>query len=254
MQPKIIFENKKMLAVEKPAGMVVNKADTTKNVFTLQEWVNENVHDQAFNTEDKNKYVINGYNKLDEFTDRSGIVHRLDKETSGIILIAKDVDTFIVLQNQFKNGVVKKTYVALVHGKLNEKEGKIYAPIGRLPWNRTRFGVFPEGRDALTHYKVLEYKMYGNEVLSYIEIYPQTGRTHQIRVHLQHINHPIFSDELYAGRKQSRKDRKVLPRHFLHASAITFRNPEGGDMLTLKSNLPEDLTGFLAELQEFTVD
>lgn len=251
MEPFILYEDKNFLVVEKPAGMIVNRADTAKHVVTLQDWVEKKkgVEHLKPKSEDKEKYQIGAYNKYDEFINRSGIVHRLDKETSGIILIAKNTDTFIALQNQFKSGDVKKVYQALVHGRMEEGTGEIEANIGRLPWNRKRFGVLPEGRTAKTQYKVLQSGKVDGVEVSFIEVYPQTGRTHQIRVHFQHIHHPIFSDELYAGRKQGRDDRKILPHHFLHASKIILKNPETNTPLEFESKLPSDLSDFLLKLQ-----
>lgn len=193
-----------------------------------------------------------------EFYKRGGVVHRLDKETSGILIIAKNEESFVNLQRQFKQGQVKKTYIALCHGEIKPSEGEINIPIGRLPWNRIRFGVLPQGREAASKYKVLSIKylprtdavrgLVSNnqrEPLSLVEVYPATGRTHQIRVHMQYIGHPIFADELYAGRKISRRDRKLLPRHFLHASKIRFTHPRTGEDIEFDSPLPEDLQGFL---------
>lgn len=254
MEPIILYEDDNMIAVYKPAGMIVNKADTAKNVITLQDWVEEKLKISDLKFEMSEKYVVDGYNKHDEFINRSGIVHRLDKETSGIILVAKNVDTFMHLQSQFKEGKVKKTYLTLVHGKVEPKEGTIDAPIGRLPWNRMRFGILSEGREAKTLYKVLEYKIQKNEILSYVEVYPQTGRTHQIRVHFQYIQHPIFGDDLYAGRKQGREDRKVLSRHFLHAAKISLFNPATTEPMEIVSDLPSDLASFLGSLENTPVD
>lgn len=254
MLPTTLYEDNDLLVLEKPAGMIVNKADTAKGLVTLQDWVNENypvVRDKNVSSE---KYIIDGYNKYDEFVSRSGIVHRLDKETSGVILVAKNPETFINLQEQFKSGKVKKTYTALLHGKLEKETGEINEPIGRLPWNRMRFGVFPEGRQAHTIYKVLSYKKQSDEknpeILTLTEVYPQTGRTHQIRVHFQHIKHPVFGDELYAGRKTGRDDRKKLARHFLHASKISLLSPTTNAPVTYESPLPEELSEFFKTLSD----
>jgi len=179
---------------------------------------------------------------------RSGIVHRLDKETSGILLIAKSKDVFDELQSQFKERKVNKTYLALVHGKVEPKEGEIKTPVGRLPWNRERFGVLPGGKIAETEYEVLNYFRKGNDQYSYIEFKPKTGRTHQLRIHAKYLGHPIVSDNLYAGRKTVRKDRLWCPRLFLHASAITFTHPFFKKKVVYKSQLPHDLTESLNSL------
>lgn len=247
MTPTVLFEDKNFLAINKPAGMIVNRADTSKGLITLQDWIEKELKIENTNLTltEKEKYMVDGYNKYDEFINRSGIVHRLDKETSGIILVAKNVDTFMALQNQFKSGEVKKVYQALVHGKVQPPTGEIDAPIGRLPWNRTRFGVLPEGRAAKTLYKALQETTIDGQDLTFVEVYPQAGRTHQIRVHFQYIQHPIFADELYAGRKQARQDRRRLSRHFLHASKIMLNDPETKQPIEFTSPLPEELASLI---------
>ena len=206
------------------------------------------------------------------FYDRAGIVHRLDKETSGILLIAKNPEVFESLQRQFKERLVKKVYVALAHGKIAPETGEINVPVGRLPWNRERFGIIPGGRESVTKYKVLGYHRYHGqkelkardtrgtrgaldtlgETLTLLELYPQSGRTHQIRVHLKYLDHPIYSDYLYAGRKTARNDRKVLPRVFLHAGKISFQHPKTGETASFESILPIELQNFLNELSKRT--
>ncbi len=247
---QIIFENSKFLAVDKPAGVIVNRADTSKNFITLQDMIEQRYKISETPRVEDEAFIIDGYNKFDEFVSRSGIVHRLDKETSGIILVAKDPQTFLELQNQFKESLVKKKYIALVHGYVSDTEGEIDVPVARLPWNRKRFGVHPEGREAKTQYKVLEIIKSKHENYSLLEVSPLTGRTHQIRVHFQHIHHPIFADELYAGRKTARDERKILSRHFLHAFQISFIDPETKNPIVLESPLPQDLTNTIAILKK----
>jgi 23S rRNA pseudouridine1911/1915/1917 synthase len=249
--PKIIFEDANFAVINKSAGMVVNRADTTREINTLQDWVEENINLDK-KEDDRERYIVNGYDKYEEFINRSGVVHRLDKETSGIILVAKNAETFSKLQKQFKSAEVKKKYMALVHGKI-DKEEEISGNIGRLPWNRTRFGILPGGKEAKTGYKIISYKKLSNkkneDFFTLLEVFPKTGRTHQIRVHMKHIGHPIFADELYAGRKTSRDDRKILKTHFLHASEISFINPTTMQSVTFSSELPEDLDKFLNTLE-----
>ena len=122
IEPEILFEDNSILVVNKPAGLIVNKADTSVGQPTLQEWIEKKIG------------VVS--NESSEFLSRSGIVHRLDKETSGVIVVAKDEETFLELQRQFKSREVEKTYEALVHGKVTPTEGEVNAPIGRLPWDR----------------------------------------------------------------------------------------------------------------------
>lgn len=225
-----IYEDYDIVVVNKPFGVTVNRSETTKE-DTLQDWVKTHIELEkgAFDT---------------DFYRRSGIVHRLDKETSGVLVIAKTDAGFKNLQEQFKKRLVSKAYLALVHGKIEEKQGIIRLPVGRLPWNRMRFGVIAGGREAETVYQVLSIK----HSLSYLRLLPKTGRTHQIRVHLKHIGHPIFSDLLYAGRKTARSDRKLLPRLFLHASSLSFLHPTTNKQVLFESPLPDELANFLKKL------
>lgn len=250
MDIPILYEDKDMLVLEKPAGVIVNRSDTTKEQVTVQDFVEKHLGLSPYYS---TKPVPEGEFKSPEetFKERSGIVHRLDKETSGILLVAKTLPAFIELQRQFKERIVKKIYLALAHGKLQPSAGIISVPVGRLAFNRKRFGVVAGGRESVTSYKVLSF--YTNpktkEVLSLVELFPQTGRTHQIRVHLKHLNRPIVSDELYAGRKTARDDRKHLQRLFLHAAGISFLHPQSGEEMHFTSELTEELKGFLSSLQ-----
>lgn len=234
MDPKILFEDDEILVLNKPSGWITNDAETTKDQPTVQAWLR-----RSFN------FPIFEFENL-----RNGIVHRLDKETSGLLLVAKTVDAFEELQRQFKSREVEKTYTALAHGRLEPGEGKIEATVGRLPWRRDRFGVLPGGREATTEYKVLASYTWQDGEYSLVELKPKTGRTHQIRIHLKHIGHAIVADQFYAGRKTSRKDRKWCPRLFLHASGISFTHPKTKKSLTFKSELPSDLKQSLAILTE----
>ncbi len=238
--PQILFQDDNFIVINKPAGMIVNKADTAKNEFTVQDWIQKNSQFSNLNSQDDS-----------EFSKRGGIVHRLDKDTSGVLLVALNEKSFSDLQKQFKERSVKKEYIALVHGKL-VSEGEINVPIGRLPWNRMRFGVIPQGRESYTkfktvaHKKLIDYKTI--QELSLVEVYPQTGRTHQIRVHMQYAGNPIFADSLYAGRKTFAHDRKYLSRHFLHASKISFISPTNGKKITFSAPLTAELVDFLGQL------
>lgn len=232
MKPEIIFEDSDLLVINKPSGWITNDAVSTQGKDTVQGWVNENFD-----------FPIA---KDREF--RNGIVHRLDKETSGILLIAKTKESFSDLQRQFKERIVKKSYIALVHGEIKQKEGVIDVAVGRLPWNRERFGPLPGGREAVTKYKVLDLYKKENETLTLVEVFPQTGRTHQIRIHMKHINHPLVADDFYAGRKTSRKDRAWCPRLFLHAFSISFIHPKSKKTVTFKAQLPDSLEKKLKSL------
>ncbi len=231
---EIIFEDEDVLVLNKPAGVIVNKADTTINQVTVQDFL-------------ESKYNFNNNeNNESDFYKRAGIVHRIDKETSGILIVAKNQKSFENLQAQFKDRIIEKTYVALVHGHVSPEEGTIAVPIGRLPWNRKRFGVMVGGKEAETHYKVIE-KF--EKPFTLLELHPKTGRTHQIRVHLKYFNHPIFGDEFYAGRKTARNDRKILlDRFFLHAKSISFTHPITGKKIELESNLPQELKNVIQNI------
>ena len=270
MEPTILFEDDDLLVIDKPAGVTVNRSDTTKGGETIQDWSEEYLkirstkhalvpspkrgeirnNSEMQNSNDKNGFDIR--NSDFEFSNRGGIVHRLDKETSGILLIAKNPIAFAHLQVQFKERTVKKSYLALAHGRLLPPDGEIRAPVGRLPWNRKQFGIVAGGRESVTRYKTIaNFKSNStDETLSLVELYPETGRTHQIRVHLKYIGYPIFADFLYAGRKTARDDRKLLSRVFLHAAKISFTHPTTHEHISFESPLPEDLQSFLESLEK----
>lgn len=247
---KIIYEDEYLVAIDKPAGITVNRSDTTRDEETIQDWAVK-------------KYVISNLkfqpdkSLILEFKNRAGIVHRLDKETSGILLIAKTPEVFTDLQKQFRERKVEKKYIALVHGKVTPETGEINVPLGRLSFNRKRFGVVAGGREASTKYKVLDIKYLvlnrHKETVSLLKLYPKTGRTHQIRVHLKYFNHPVFSDSFYAGRKTARNDRRILPRLFLHASELSFIHPVKNKVIKLGSPLPKELKKFLSDLSQGVV-
>ena len=246
-EPGVLYEDKVLMVIDKPSGWIVNNAQTVKDQPVIQSWL----------------YSDHSYPIAKKKELRSGIVHRLDKETSGVLLIAKTENAFYHLQDQFKTRSVSKKYSALVHGVM-EKEGNINVPVGRLPWARKRFGILPGGREAETRYRVISNLRFPNlhqssdsrvisgQTFSLVELYPKTGRTHQIRIHLKYLGHPIVSDEFYAGRKTSRSDRKWCPRLFLHASEITITHPESEKILDVKSDLPTDLKSVLTSLEKVT--
>lgn len=261
MEPKIIFEDESLLVIGKPSGMVVNRADTTAKIITVQDWAEKYLKWEMRN----GKLDTEMGSGKSNFYLRAGIVHRLDKETSGLLLIAKTFEAFVNLQAQFKNREVKKKYLALVHGKVLPEVGEINAPVGRLPWNRERFGVMPGGKEAVTKYKVIKYfemrngkweagnrsgKQEMGIPFSLLEIHPTTGRTHQIRIHLQYLGFPIVGDIFYAGRKQALEDRKFCPRVFLHASFLSFLHPVTHENLEFNSPLPVDLKKIIVSITD----
>ena len=276
MGVKIIYEDESILVLDKPAEMTVNRSDTTRDEQTLQDWIEGRgiaARGPVAPSSHPTASVASSLQSLDgtpsgratpseelsgrdyeednreAFYKRSGIVHRLDKETSGIILVAKTEDAFISLLRQFREREVEKKYTALVHGKIAPETGEINVPVGRLPWNRKRFGIVAGGREAVTRYRVIT--NYTLNAISYtlLELEPKTGRTHQIRVHLKYMGNPIFADSLYGGRKTAREDKKKLSRQFLHASSISFSHPKTHKPLSFQSNLPQDLADVLSQMQ-----
>jgi len=237
MKIKILYEDKNLLVIDKPSGVAVHGNGKTKEK-TIADWVIENY--PSIKNVGEPIVTDNGEKIL-----RPGIIHRLDKETSGVLLIAKNKKTFEFLKEQFQKHIIKKTYRAFVYGfvpepkasLLNGKRGVINAPIGRSPQDIRAYtagrGARLPLRDAITEYIVLncftDTKNKNKEKnpehqFSYIEAYPKTGRTHQIRVHMRYINHPIVSDPLYRGNKNLALNMKRLA---LHASSVTFNMPNG---------------------------
>lgn len=231
LEPKLIYEDDNFFVVDKPSGWITDLSNTTTNQPVIQKWIKDNF-----------QFEIN------DFEHRNGIVHRLDKETSGILLIAKTKASLEELQRQFKERIVHKTYVALAHGKVEPADGIINEPVGRLPWRRDRFGVMAGGRDAITKYEVVSNYTLNAVPYTLLRLMPQTGRTHQIRIHLKHLGFPIVSDEFYAGRKTARHDRKWCNRLFLHAGGITFLHPITKKEIEFNLDLPVDLQEALANL------
>ncbi|MCH7951443.1 RluA family pseudouridine synthase [Patescibacteria group bacterium] len=237
MEPQVLHEDDSILVVDKPAGMVVNRATTVRGA-TLQDWVEENFQFPIFRD-----------SRL-----RNGIVHRLDKETSGVVVIAKTAESFVRLQEQFARRTVSKVYLALVHGEVKPRMGSIALPLARSQRNRERFAVSAIGKKAKTSWRVLGvYKNLrrsgvntrGYQGFSFLEIKPKTGRTHQIRVHMAHLKHPIVGDVRYTGRKRGREDRKWCSRQFLHAARLAFGHPQSGRRVRYEASLPEDLSAVL---------
>jgi 23S rRNA pseudouridine1911/1915/1917 synthase len=214
-----VYEDDDLLVVDKPAGLTTHPVPHQ----TAPTLVNA---------------LLSLYPALAEMSasPRPGIVHRLDKDTSGLIIIAKNEKARLNLTNQFKNRTVQKTYLTLVKGRLTPAAGIIEAPIGHDPGDRKKMAVVREGRPARSEFKVLKYL--GDCTL--LEVKPETGRTHQIRVHLAAIGYPVVGDAVYGGQSP------LLNRQFLHAHRLGFRLPASGEWLDLKSELPDDLAGALA--------
>lgn len=223
---QITYEDADIIVVDKPAGMVVHPAHGHQS-GTLVNALLAYCPDLA---------GIGG--KL-----RPGIVHRLDKDTSGLIVVAKNDAAHSHLQRQFKQRRVEKTYLALTEGRLPAAHGVIDAPIGRDPRHRKRMAVVPDGgREAQTEYAVREFLADH----SYVEARPITGRTHQIRVHFAAIGHPLVGDRVYGYRKQG----LPVSRHFLHAAKLAFSLPSSSERAEFVSGLPSDLAAVLESLRQ----
>ncbi len=225
MNIPVVFEDDYLLVLNKPAGMVVNRAETVSSE-TVQDWVES--RGEVENTEGV-------------FARRSGIAHRLDKETSGCLLVAKDPQTLDQLLALFKGRQIYKEYLALVHGRLEPAEGEMRLPIKRDTRDREKWTVSWEGRSAQTAWRVEKYLVLAGETLTLVRLFPKTGRTHQIRVHMAHLGHPLFGDERYLGDRRREADRRVLARHFLHAAALVFVHPMTGQELRVEAPLPSEL-------------
>lgn len=213
----IIFEDENICVIDKPYGMVVNNAQSVKSE-TVQDW-----------------FASKLQNGTGEFLDKGGVVHRLDKDTSGVMVLAKTEEAYERLKLQFLKRSTKKTYLALVHGKMLQPSGIISAPIDRHPKDSRKFAVSDNlSRTAITEWKVLkEFPLY-----SLIELSPHTGRTHQLRVHMQHLHHPIVSDPIYGWQKTLKEDLSFCPRLFLHAHTLEFVHPHTNKIMTFESVLP----------------
>jgi 23S rRNA pseudouridine1911/1915/1917 synthase len=232
----IVYEDEDLIIVNKEAGMVVHPGHGN--------YTGTLVNALASHLRDTELFV-----RGDE---RPGLVHRIDKNTSGLLVVAKTEFALSHLAKQFYQRTTKRLYQALVWGSFDEKEGTVEGHIGRNPKDRLKMFVFPEGEEgkpAITHYKVLEELGY----VSLVECRLETGRTHQIRVHMEYTGHPIFNDERYGGSailkgttftkyKQFVENCfSISPRHALHARTLGFTHPRSGQEMFFESELPEDM-------------
>jgi 23S rRNA pseudouridine1911/1915/1917 synthase len=217
----ILYEDDDLLVVDKPAGLTVHPAPGHPE-HTL---VNA---------------ILAHFPHLADISDslRPGIVHRLDKDTSGVMLVAKNRAAQLNLINQFKSRAIVKAYLVLVKGRLTPERGIIEAAIGRHPGNRKRMAVVTGGREARTQYRVIKYI----DDYTLLEVTPETGRTHQIRVHLAAIGYPVLGDAVYGVKSPH------LSRQFLHASRLGFKLPSTGEYVEFTSELPLDLAKALKEI------
>lgn len=230
----ILYEDPELVVLDKPAGMVVHPA--------------AGVHSGTL----ANALAYHFERLSNQAGIRPGIVHRLDKDTSGLMVVAKTESTHEALADQFRERQVFKSYVALVHGVVSSNSGRIDQPIARDPKNRTRMAVVAGGRQSVSIYKVRQ----RFNAFTLLDVELKTGRTHQIRVHLSWLKHPVVGDEIYGGGRDNtvrdaslRAQIRKLGRHFLHAEQLGFTHPKTGEAMRFTSELPVKLSSLLSALE-----
>lgn len=241
----IVYEDNVLMVVNKPAGMVVHPGHGN--------YTGTLINGVAWHMKDVPNWDMNDAHV--------GLVHRIDKDTSGLLVIAKTPEAKTHLGEQFFNKTTKRRYQALVWGNFEEDEGTVVGNIGRNPKDRMQMTVLPEGegKHAVTHYRVLERFGY----VTLVECILETGRTHQIRVHMKHIGHVLFNDERYGGQEVLRGNRttkykqfinncfEICPRQALHAMTLGFVHPVTGEEMYFTSELPEDMTALLDKWRNY---
>ena len=242
MEIPILYEDNEVVVINKPAGLVVHPDGRTKEE-TLVDWVRAKYPSIAEAGVGESIELTNG-----GVIEKPGVVHRIDRETSGVLLIAKTQESFLNLKSQFQARTIKKNYKTIAYGFFKEPHGVINKPIGRSSSDFRRwsaeYGARGELREAVTEYQVLGEGEVGGTKLSYLDVFPRTGRTHQIRVHFKAVGHPLLCDALYAP-----KMPRVLgmERIALHAASVTFKGLDGVEK-NVEAPLPGDFKAGLAEL------
>jgi 23S rRNA pseudouridine1911/1915/1917 synthase len=227
MELTVLYEDDDLVVIDKPPGMVVHPGSgQTRGTLAAG--------------------LLHRYPELDGVgaADRWGLVHRLDKDTSGAILVARSQEAFDGLTGQLRERKISREYLTLIEGVLKPPTGTIDAPIGRDPGTPTRRAVIREGKHARTHYRLV--KNYDEHDLAFVKVTLETGRTHQIRVHFAAIGHPIVGDATYG----SRREPGLSPRIFLHAGELKFKHPSDGSEIVVTSPLPADLAAVLDSLED----
>lgn len=229
---EIIHEDKDLLVINKPAGMVVHPAPGNRDQTLV------------------NALIAHCGDSLSGIggVARPGIVHRLDKDTSGLMVVAKSDQAHQGLSAQFADRTLSRTYQALVWGHMAPPVGSIDAPIGRHARDRKKMAVTAKGKQAVTHYKALRHLTWNGKPVTLVECKLETGRTHQIRVHLTHIKHPLLGDPVY-GRRMAAGHRLDFPRQALHAAALQFIHPVTKKKMKFAADLPADMATLLAGLK-----
>ncbi|MCB9801127.1 MAG: RluA family pseudouridine synthase [Pseudomonadales bacterium] len=266
----VVYQDDDLLILNKPAGVVVNRAQTVATE-TIQDWIEKHVPEVAEKRypEGWQKMIPNDFSDEygtpeDIFAARTGIAHRLDKDTSGVFVCAKHPGALLSLLTQFRERTVQKRYTCLTHGKFALPQGEVNVPLGRKSNDRKAFAVVADGRPALTKYAVESFYPEIDEAalmsaahlkkkprltmyqgFSLVSCWPKTGRTHQIRVHMAHLQHPLVGDSKYVGKKRARADELWCPRQFLHAAEIELTHPRTRARATFTAPLAEDLQAAL---------
>ncbi|WP_419212297.1 RluA family pseudouridine synthase [Maribacter sp. X9] len=241
----IVYEDDVLLVVNKPAGMVVHPGHGNYSGTLINALI--------YHTDN---LPVNG-------NERPGLVHRIDKDTSGLLVVAKTEAAMTHLAKQFFDKTSEREYIALVWGNVEEDEGTVVGHVGRNPKNRLQMHVFPdgeEGKEAVTHFKVLERLGY----VTLLSCKLETGRTHQIRVHMKYIGHTLFNDERYGGEKILKGTTftkykqfventfKLLPRQALHAKTLGFVHPVTGEYMSFDSDIPEDMVNAIEKWRNYS--
>ena len=241
----IVYEDDDLMVIDKPAGMVVHPGHGNYS-GTLVNALAHHLDDLPMNSD-----------------NRPGLVHRIDKDTTGLLVIAKTQQAMAHLARQFFEKTTEREYIALVWGNVEEDQGSVEGAIGRNPKNRLQMQVFPEGeqgKEAKTNYEVLERFRYVTLVSCRLE----TGRTHQIRVHMKYLGHPLFNDARYGGdrilkgttftkyRQFVENAFAILPRQALHAHTLGFTHPESGEWMAFRADLPQDMTACIEKWRNYT--
>lgn len=260
----LIYEDEHLLIVNKPAGMVShpgfgNRDGTLINAVLWHLGVRENIEIETEDDEDGENGIDEGVIFASDAV-RPGIVHRLDKDTTGLLVVSKEMDILVKLQKMFAERIVKREYIALVWGKVPDKSGTITGNIDRSERNRKKFEVTKRGgKPSITDYEVVE----RFEYMTLLRLKLRTGRTHQIRVHCSHNKFPLFGDQLYGGdtvvygghspqrKKFYEKLLSQIDRQMLHARTLGFVHPANNEFIAFESELPEDMKNIINSLKEY---
>ena len=227
----IVYEDSDIIVINKPSGMVVHPANGNES-GTL-------VNALLYHCKDS----LSGINGV----IRPGIVHRIDKDTSGLLVVAKNDDAHVFLSSLLKDHIIKRVYHAILVGHLKENRGTVNAPIARHPVDRKKMAVVKGGKEAITHYEVIaEYPSF-----TYAKMELETGRTHQIRVHMSHIGHPLVGDTVYGGGKTQfeKANASLISGQALHAKVLSFPHPKTKEIMTFECELPDEFKKLLERLE-----